>query len=69
MAAQHPQVEKVTENKPFYKHFMPDTKKFGALLVNFDMAIRLIICCFMWFVAALTYFALCLNADNFAADR
>lgn len=53
----------------WYKRLILSVKKLLVLFRVTELRNRILICYFTWFVSALSYYAIALNADNFTANR
>uniref|UniRef100_A0A1B6GK75 Major facilitator superfamily (MFS) profile domain-containing protein n=1 Tax=Cuerna arida TaxID=1464854 RepID=A0A1B6GK75_9HEMI len=54
---------------PLYKRIFDGFRKLFGLFATAELCRRICICYMTWFVAALSYYVLALNADNFSSNR
>ncbi|XP_049840116.1 organic cation transporter protein isoform X3 [Schistocerca gregaria] len=52
-----------------FKRFLASTKKLVVMFRHGESCRRLVICFYLWWVSALTYYGLSLNSQNFSSDR
>uniref|UniRef100_A0A1B6E2F2 Major facilitator superfamily (MFS) profile domain-containing protein n=2 Tax=Clastoptera arizonana TaxID=38151 RepID=A0A1B6E2F2_9HEMI len=62
-------VEGSNKSKSWFKRLMLSMGKLLSIFNNKELCSRIIICYITWFGAALSYYAIALNADNFTANR
>uniref|UniRef100_A0A1B6KNG7 Major facilitator superfamily (MFS) profile domain-containing protein n=2 Tax=Graphocephala atropunctata TaxID=36148 RepID=A0A1B6KNG7_9HEMI len=54
---------------PLHKRIFDGFRKLFSLFTTAELCLRICICYMTWFIAALSYYVLALNADNFSSNR